>query len=63
MSSLLEFYVFFAFRMAEFVELVFQYNQTDWNWVNLITMMGKIFFFCMRANACVFMVLRIKPRA
>lgn len=53
MSSLLEFYVFFAFRMAEFVELVFQYNQTDWNWVNLITMMGKIFFFaCVQMRVC-----------
>ncbi|KAK7812681.1 hypothetical protein U0070_016151 [Myodes glareolus] len=30
-----------AQMMAEFVELVFQYNQTDWNWVNLITMMGS----------------------
>lgn len=52
-------HVFFAFRMAEFVGLVFQYNQTDWNWVNLIIMMGKTFLACV----FVFMVLRVKPRA
>lgn len=53
MSFLLEFYVFFAFRMAEFVELVFQYNQTDWNWVNLIIMMGKTFYFaCVQMRVC-----------
>ena len=33
--------IFFASRMVEFAGLVFQYSQTDWNWVNLTIMMGK----------------------
>lgn len=31
----------FFLRMVEFAGSVFQYSQTDWNWVNLIIMMGK----------------------
>jgi len=35
----------FKYRMVESAGLVFQFNQTDWSWVNLIIMMGKKCFF------------------